>query len=163
MKTKNKYMGWWQKPITMVRGSTYIITAVPLQNQSDGHWIGGPLQLKALIRLYAQVLARKVAHLSQGTLRTAISALITYPGHWLARFQHWWRNYLKTSWQLPLYSAVPTPVASLPYGVQKRQNKVRRFALFRHGAVHHTSSRGAIRSPESPSRSGLPAKQIETN
>src|SRR5690554_6758693 len=138
MKTKNKYMGWWQKPITMVRGSTYIITAVPLQNQSDGHWIGGPLQLKALIRLYVRVLARKVAHLSQGTLRTAISARLDRIGTWLARFQPCLVVRLEWVGRIPLLflaCSAPTRSCTLPCGVWTRMPKTRSNAVFRRRAV----------------------------
>lgn len=138
MKTENKYRRWWQKPITWVKGSTYIMTAVPLQDQSDGHRINGPLLLKALIRLYVRVLARKIAHPSQGTLRTAISALLDLNGTWLARLQPCLG--LRFAWMcriFPLFLVLsaPTPACTLPYGVWIRMPKTRLNTVFRRRAV----------------------------
>lgn len=138
MKTNNKYMGWWQKPITWVRGSTYIITAVPLQDQSDGHRISRPLQLKALIRLYVQVLVRKIAHPSQGTRRTAISALFDLNGTWLARLQPCLGVRLGWVERIPslfLVLFAPAPACTLPYGVWTRMPKTRLNTVFRRRAV----------------------------
>ena len=138
MKTKNKYMGWWQKPITWVKGSTYIMTAVPLQDQSDGHRINGPLPLKVLIRLYVRVLARKIAHPSQGTLRTAISALFDLNGTWLTRLQPCLG--VRLGWvgrisPLFLVLSAPAPACTLPYGVCTRMPKTRLNTVFRRRAV----------------------------
>lgn len=142
MKTKQyihreKNKGWSWK--THQRGSIQHVPVVPLRETSHHSPAGLPPKLIQLAVVMLWMLATNVVAWWQGTPGTAISAAITYPGLWLARFQHWWRNYLKTSWQLPTWIAVPTPVASLPCGVQKRQDKIRRFALFRHGAVHHRS------------------------
>lgn len=138
MKTENKYRRWWQKPITWVKGSTYIMTAVPLQDQSDGHRINGPLLLKTLIRLCVRVLARKIAHPSQGTLSTAISALLDLNGTWLARLQPCLG--LRLDWvgrisPLFLVLSTPAPACTLPNGVLIHMPKTRLNTVFRRRAV----------------------------
>lgn len=131
---REKNRGWESHQ----RGSTYIITAVPMQDQSDGHRINGPLLFKTLIRLCVRVLARKIAHPSQGTLRTAISALSDLNGTWLARLQPClglWLDWVGRIPPLFLVLFAPTPACTLPYGVWIRMPKTRLNAVFRRRGV----------------------------
>lgn len=128
-------------------GSTDIAPVVPLRERSDGNWMEIPDNSIISIQGCAEVLVTFYRHATQGTLGTAIRAVLNYIGALLTRLQQrmitWkdWRE--KQSSILVLASRIPTlfkrlysptPCLDLPSGVLTLIIKDRRWAVFRRKA-----------------------------
>ena len=128
-------------------GSTFITPVVPLRDRSDGNWMEIPDNSIISIQGCAEVLVTYYWHATQGTLGTAIRAVLKYIGALLTKLQQrmitWkeWRK--KQSSILVLRSRIltllkwlysPTPSLDLPSGVLTEAIKNRRWAVFRRKA-----------------------------
>lgn len=128
-------------------GSTFISPVVPLRDRSDGNWMEIPDNSIVSIQRYAEVLVTFYRHATQGTLVTAIRAVLKYIGALLTRLQQrmiTWRDWReKQSSILVLQNRIltllkwlysPTPSLDLPSGVLTLIIKDRRWAVFRRKA-----------------------------
>lgn len=128
-------------------GSTFITPVVPLRDRSDGNWMEIPDNSIVSIQGCAEVLVTFYRHATQGTLGTAIRAVLKFIGALLTRLQQrmitWkdWRE--KQSLILVLRSRIPTlfkrlysstPSLDLPSGELTEAIKNRRWAVFRRKA-----------------------------
>lgn len=128
-------------------GSTSITPVVPLRDRSDGNWMEIPDNSIISIQGCAEVLVTYYWHATQGTLGTAIRAVLKYIGALLTRLQQrmitWkdWRE--KQSLILVLASRIPTlfkrlysptPSLDFPSGELTEAIKNRRWAVFRRKA-----------------------------
>lgn len=144
MKNKKPYI---LRTNCWLTGSTFISPVVPLRDRSDANWMEIPENSIISIQRYAEVLVTRLRHASQGTLGTAMRAVLKYIGALLTRLQQRmitlkdWRE--KQSLILVLRSRIPTlfkglysptPSLDLPSGVLTLIIKDRRWAVFRRKA-----------------------------
>lgn len=157
--TQNIIHSFRREPVSMSKGSTLVITVVPLRDISHCKPYQLPLRFFRLIVVKLWVLVTNIAAQWQGTLGQAIMAIYTKTGTDLARIQlriH--QRILRGSnflTELEYYH----PLVFLPKVFFNKSINLYRFALFRQGAVSLLKNRKVTSVRDNLLRPGQPLRR----